>query len=441
MWRRGWGIRIGSAVGAAALGVTLFASPAAGSVSPTPAKGTPALANTGTTQQVRRLAACGKWMYAVGNFTAITWNGQTFSRNRVFRFRTISPFTVSSWNPDVNGTVNGIALSADCSVAYLGGTFTSVNGTAVTNLAAVSTSTGAVLPAFGHNANGQVETLRIFKNHLLVGGYFTAVNGSSADRYMASLNLSTGSDDGFVRLNISGNYHYCRGSRCSVSNATRVYNQQISHSGTLDLVEGDFTSVGGHARQQIFMLNLSGSTAKVTGWNSAEFNEHCWFKEPFYVRAAAWSPNDSQIYIATTGFHLYNWNGKFPLPGICDVAAAFPATQKTVSHRWINATGCDSLYSTAADASTVFFGGHERWSQNPRGCDHAGRGAISAPGMEGLSPTTGALRFNPTRDRGLGADDMRITAGGLWIASDNLDGSNACGHVSGHAGICFFRGA
>jgi hypothetical protein len=49
--------------------------------------------------------------------------------------------------------------------------------------------------------------------------------------------------------------------------------------------------------------------------------------------------------------------------------------------------------------------------------------------------------FKPTRDRGLGASEMRITAGGLWIASDNLGGSNACGHVSGHAGICFFRGA
>jgi hypothetical protein len=56
--------------------------------------------------------------------------------------------------------------------------------------------------------------------------------------------------------------------------------------------------------------------------------------------------------------------------------------------------------------------------------------------MEGLSPATGALTFNPTRSRGLGADDMLITSAGLWIASDNLDSSAQCGHVSGHAGIC-----
>jgi hypothetical protein len=434
MW---WVVRLGSAVGAAALGMTVFAGTASGSVSPTPAKGTPQLANTGSTQQVRQLVPCGGTMYAVGSFTSITWNGSTFSRNNAFSFRASAPFTVSSWNPNVNGKVNSIAFNANCSVAYLGGQFTSVHGTKVTNLAAVSTSTGAVLASFGHDANGQVETLLMTHGHLFTGGYFTKVNGGSAARYMVSLNPSTGSDDGFLRLNISGNYQYCLGTRCAGSNATRVYNQQLSHGGSLDLVEGDFTSVGGRSRQQIFMLNLTGSTAQVTGWTSADFNEHCWFSEPFYLQAASWSPDDSTVYIGTTGFHLYNWNGSFPLTGICDVAAAYPATQQSVSHKWINYPGCDSLYSTAADASTAYFGGHERWSENPRGCDREGPGAISAPGMEGLSPSTGALIFNPTRARGLGADDMLVTDAGLWIASDNMNNASQCGGVFQHAGICF----
>ena len=42
-----------------------------------------------------------------------------------------------------------------------------------------------------------------------------------------------------------------------------------------------------------------------------------------------------------------------------------------------------------------------------------------------------------SRARGLGADDMLVTSAGLWIASDNFDGSDTCGGVSGHAGICF----
>jgi hypothetical protein len=254
---------------------------------------------------------------------------------------------------------------------------------------------------------------------------------------MTSLNTSTGRDDGFLRLHISGNYHYCFGGRCAGGNPTRVYNQQLSHNESYDLVEGDFTSVGGQARQQIFMLNVSGSAGRVTAWTSGEFNEHCAFSEPFYLRAASWSPDDATIYTATTGFHLYNWNHSFPLTGICDTATAFPAAHRSVKHLWRNFTGCDSLYSTAADSSTAYFGGHERWSSNPSGCDRAGPGAISAPGMEGLSPSSGQLIFNPTRARGLGADDMLITSAGLWISSDNFEGSSKCGGVPGHAGICF----
>jgi hypothetical protein len=141
--------------------------------------------------------------------------------------------------------------------------------------------------------------------------------------------------------------------------------------------------------------------------------------------------------VATTGYKPAGTPaGSAPRTGSCDAAIAYLSTQTRVSHKWINYTGCDSLYSTAADTSTAYFGGHERWSENPQGCDSAGPGAVSAPGMEGLSPATGVLTFNPTRGRGLRADDMLITSTGLWIASDNYEGTNQCGGVLGHAGIC-----
>ena len=106
-------------------------------------------------------------------------------------------------------------------------------------------------------------------------------------------------------------------------------------------------------------------------------------------------------------------------------------------HEWVNYTGCDSYYSVAADAATVYVAGHERWSSNPNGCDYAGPGAIPAPGMVGLSPTDGSVVWNPTRGRGLGADDMMITGAGLWIGSDNLGNTQGCAGKSGHAGVCF----
>ena len=205
------------------------------------------------------------------------------------------------------------------------------------------------------------------------------------------------------------------------------------------------------------MLNVAQSPAKVTGWSSPEFDGskgnlpggypyQCGDSHPFYIHAAAWSPDDSTIYLAATGFKPWNWNGTFPLVGLCDAASAFPATEKEVTHDWINYTGCNSLYSVAADASAVYVAGHNRWFDNPDACKTKGRGAINAPGLAGLTPgaTGGSLILNSSgtagkysRSRGHGADDMLLTGAGLWIASDNFGGNTSCGGVSGYAGICF----
>ena len=442
-------------------------SPPAGVVSATPATDTPHLKATddNPTQQIRQLVQCGSTMYAVGSFTTIVRESTTYTRDNIFSFSATAPYTVTSWAPDVVGTstnssgdINSITFSGgNCADAYIGGDFTSVNGTSVKNIAELSTSTGNVVSTFGDSAGGSVQTLLGVDGHILAGGYFTSINGSSADPYFASLNPTTGKDDGFLKLDISGNYNFSGVS----SNGTRVYNQALSHSGQLDLVMGDFTSVGGLPRQQIFMLNLAASPATVTGWSSPQWDGsegeatpsdptngypyECATVEPFYIQAAAWSPDDSEIYIGTTGYHPNGWpTGATPRNGLCDAAAAFPATQAEVLDTWINYTGCDSLYAAAADANAAYFAGHERYSMNPEDCDALGPDAYNAPGMEGLQPSTGDLYLNWAgsagyyiRDRGLGADDMLVTSAGLWIASDNFDGSQMCGGVENLSGICF----
>ena len=135
-----------------------------------------------------------------------------------------------------------------------------------------------MVSGFQHSANGRVDTLAAARGHLLVGGTFTTVNGDRTAR-MASLSPSTGRGDGFLNLSIAG---------------SQVYNQQVSHGGTLDLVEGVFSSAGGLSRHQIFMLNVGGSRASVTGWTSPDFGVAC--TESFWARAAAWSPDDSTVY-------------------------------------------------------------------------------------------------------------------------------------------------
>jgi hypothetical protein len=467
-WRRKIGVRsallAASTVGALCLPAAP-ASAATGPVSPTPVAGTPTLVATGTTEEIRQIADCDGTMYAVGTFTEISgWDGsstQTFTRNHIFKFSDTAPFTVSTWDPDVNGTVNTIAFAdGNCSTAYIGGQFTTVGGATAKNFAAVDTTTGALVPGIKDNAGGQVETILAVSNatgsHLLVGGFFKGINGSTTDPYYASLNPNNGKDDGFVHLNISGHIQFPQ----VKSNSTEVYNQQLSHGGTLVLVEGDYTSVGGLNRRQIFMIDVSGPTATLTGWTSPEFDGsdpnaalnpndkyfNCGASHPFYVHAAAWSPDDSEIYLADTGVKPILWNGTFPLVGLCDAAAAFPATQAQVFSDWIAYDGCDSLYSVAADDSAVYVSGHNRWFNNQNQCNKAGPGAIPAPGLAGLTPgpTGGSLILNAggtaglySRSRGHGSDDMVITGAGMWIASDNFGGKTSCGGQAGFSGLCF----
>ena len=75
------------------------------------------------------------------------------------------------------------------------------------------------------------------------------------------------------------------------------------------------------------MLNLtSRPTATVTGWTSPQFDGskrypsngdyyyyyyYCMDKEPFYIQATAWSPDDSAIYIAITGYRPWNYTSGY----------------------------------------------------------------------------------------------------------------------------------
>lgn len=418
-----------------------------------PAAGTPNFPlGTRQTEQIRQLVQCGRIMFAVGSFSTVEQGGHTYIRHNAFSFRATAPFTVTSWNPNVSGRVDSIAFhSGNCADAYIGGNFTRVRGRRAARIAEVRTTTpGSLVQNFRHSANKEVETLASYQNHILTGGYFTRINGSTADPYMTSLNPVTGRDDGFLRLRIHGHFTY----QGVVKNNTRVYNQQISHGGGRELVEGDFTSVAGKRRQQVFMLNLgSRPRATLTSWTSPRFDGsrgyppkgyfyNCSDREPFYIKGAAWSPNDRTVYLASTGFRPWNRTTGFPLRGLCDAASAFSAGP-TATFKWVDYTGCYSLYSAAGTSGGAFFGGHQRFAQNPNGCKFGGPGALSAPGLDALSPSTGRLLVNSqgtsiyTRDRGLGADDMLVTKAGLWIASDNFANSQMCDGMLGLSGICF----
>ena len=409
---------------AAKLAVALVA--AAATVSTTPVASTPNLVNTGATPETYMIRQCGSQMWAVGTFTSIGSPGHSpVTRNNIFAFDQATG-AIAAVDPDVNGPIQSIAFSPDCSSAYIGGVFTSVGGTAVKNIAKISTSTGAVDPTFGHTAPGRVSALLYAGGHLLVGGYFTKINGSTgtAGSYLTSLDPTTGKVDGYAsNLGVTGTLP---------NDTTHIYKMWLDPSGTRVAVDGVFTSVLGQARRQVFVLDLGATSVSLDAWYAPVLNQACQVaKEQFYAKSLAWSPDGAYLYIASTGYKGAT---------LCDSVAKFSsAPNPNQSLIWINKTGGDSLFAVTATSTDVYIGGHERWINNPLGSDSCGAGCLPRPGIGDVDASTGlATTWNPTRSRGHGASDLFLDSqGNLWVSSDAPAGSVKCGGVY-HPGICEF---
>jgi hypothetical protein len=398
---------------------------ASATVSSTPAATTPLLVNSGTTPTTNMIRQCGTQLWAVGSFTSIGSPGHpAVTRNNVVAFD-LATGAVAPVDPNVNGQVNTITFSPDCSSAYIGGAFTSVGGTTVTNIAKISTTTGAVDPAFAHTSPGKVSALLYVGGHLLAGGYFKTINGStgSTASYLTSLSPTTGKVDGYANnLGISGTLP---------KDVTHIYKMWANPTSDRVAIDGVFTSVLGGARRQAFILDLGASAVSLDPWYAPVLNEACTSSvEQFYTKGLAWSPDGSVLYIASTGFRGAT---------LCDSVAKFSSSPSPAQAPiWINKTGGDSLYSVVATATDVYVGGHNRWLNNPNGLNTCGPGCVSRPGIGDVDPSTGlATPWNPTRSRGHGAGDLFLdSAGDLWISSDAPLGSK-CGGVF-HPGICEF---
>ena len=426
-------------------GLLLVPGTASAAVSSTPPPtpqigGSPTSGTDGTVEVVRQIVQCGSVMYAVGSFQQVRNPASTapIARSNAFAFRAVAPHTVLPWNPNVNGQVDTVDCAPDGGI-LIGGSFSSVGGAAVRNLTKVDATTGANRP-FALQPAGRVAHIEVVTPtggvpHLLVGRYSAP--------YLRSVNPNTGAADAYPVPAFSGTYQY----EGVVAQTPRVYNMTVSPNGQAVLMTGIFTSVGNQRHQQVVRINLTATGAVVSPWSPTELYENCSGRQPFYAQDAAWSTDGTRIFVATTGYRLQS---ERLLPaaqrpqvrtGPCDAAISYAAEPQVEfnGHQWINYTGCDSLYAIAADASTVFIGGHQRWISNGDECDRNDRAPGRAQaGLGHVTPTTGADQPGPSRGRGYGANDLLRTSAGLWIASDNQANTAGCGTATGgRMGICF----
>lgn len=126
--------------------------------------------------RVDALAYVNGTVYVGGQFSRLTFHRISRTRHNLAAVfaATGAP---TSFSPNINGRVRSLALSPDKTVLYVGGHFTMVGPAFRSNVAAFSTSTGALLPSFAPKVAGMVLAIAVTSSGVYLGGTITKVNG------------------------------------------------------------------------------------------------------------------------------------------------------------------------------------------------------------------------------------------------------------------------
>jgi hypothetical protein len=390
---------------------TAVASPALPKVvSQNPANYTPNVIDDSTVKhtQVYAIRQLGSTMYAGGTFhrvknaPSVNASHRGRVRDDMFAFSAKTGKVRAHFTPHVNGAV--WAIQPYRNKLFIGGEFTSVDGTTRTAIAKVDAATGSLIGSFNASLpSGRVTEIRLVHGRLIVGGTFS--------RNLVALDPRTGKDTGYIKIPITGTV-------ASNAGPTAVYRFAVSPDGTRLLAVGNMTTVAHHARSRAFMLDLGHSKASLDSWYYKPLESLCKGpKTPDYLRDVDFSPNGRYFVIVSSGYVPRRGDlGKT----VCDAAARFEtSTAHPKRPTWINYTGGDTLHSVAVTGSAVYVQGHLRWLDNPQGRDSEGPGAKPRVGIGAIDSSTGkALGWNPSKSRDIGGRDFLATRHGLWVVSD-----------------------
>lgn len=228
----------------------------------------------------------------VGSFTA--FNG--VARNRIARLNADgsldNAFNVGA---GANGSVLAVALDLDGRI-LVGGSFTSINGTARSGLARLTTA-GAVDAGFdpGAGFNGAVYCIAVQRNgRVLVGGAFTSFNGSTPAARIARLQTNGSFDNTFTTGTGFNSW---------------VYTIALQGDGKV-LAGGDFTTFNGSSTNRLARLNTTGTLD--TGFNTGTACSN-------WVYGITWQP-EGRVTVAGgfTSFNGVAYNRLVRLHAGCD---------------------------------------------------------------------------------------------------------------------------
>jgi hypothetical protein len=383
------------------LALVVLAAVGAIAATATPAFALSATADTTwmTNGKVFALAQSGNTLYVGGKFAQeVSADGLTKIKVKSLgRYDATTGNGLAGWAPKITqdgkaGTVRALAVSADGSMLYVGGTFNAVDGVAVKNFAVVSTSDGSLIAGFQHKFTTAVHVIKVGPSLVYVGGSFTAVDGVAHNNLVA-LDPSTGAID--PNWNPSAN--------------DVVRSMAFASDGTTMFIGGIFTQMDGVSRQSVARVDMT--TGALNAWAIPS--------GVIVAPQTAWA-------LLPMGNRLYAGFGKGP-----NYAAAFRLDNGTVGTQvWrFNTVGNDESLAMSNDGTRLFVGGHMGTAVLQQSIC-----GVPVHGLYSLNPATGAAycdwfpAITPFGKNYTGAWCMLSTGTKLYVGG-LIDAINGVTHV------------
>jgi len=371
-----------------------------------PAKNTPSVDDG----QVSAIAQVGNTMLIGGTFTSVNSAPHTY----LAAFDATTYALVSTFTSAPNGVVNAVIPGPLANTAYIAGSFTQVGSAGAQFIALINVTTGNLVSGFTAPSfnSGTVNDIALSGQRLLAAGSFTKADNITHGGLVA-MNAGTGALDPFMGVALTGHHNNDVGGARGAVGGEAI---DITPDGSRMVVIGDFQNADGMLRNQLAMIDLTGTNAQVMqNWATTLYAPTCKYTAfDVTVRDVSFSPDGSYFVVTSTGGAAGTT--------LCDSAVRWEtgASGTNLAPTWVDPTGRDTLWGVTVTSSAVYVGGHNRWANNPLGLDTQRQGAVPRAGLMALDPLNGRpLTWNPGRvPLGTSVYALLSTSTGLWIGSD-----------------------
>lgn len=303
-------------------------------------------------------------VYAGGSFSNARPAGSAAGQNTVARGNIlafdVTTGVMTSFAPSFNGQIRALAVSPDKTRLYVGGEFTTVNGSTRRRIAAFNTANGALISTFAPPVNYDVDAIVATNTTVYAGGSFLGV-GSANRQYLAAFNASNGALLDWAPQATGG----------TVNALT------MNPQGTKIAVGGSFTALNGSSNPGYGL----GMVDAVTGASL-----------PMAVNSVVRNGTvDGAITSLTTdGTYIYGGGYTFGKSG-GTWEGTFSASWEGGAINYLNDCHGDT-YDAMAIGAVVYSAGHAHYCENLDGIRQGAGSVGSYPYYRGIATTRAATR-------------------------------------------------